>query len=156
MIKSVKFWDRMRAAAYTYQPHEHVISIRDPGDPPVNFQGSPGDVRTLAFYDVVDTVKVRESFTAHPMSKNDAAHIDHIIRQWDKVPEHIDVIVHCVAGASRSAAVALYIHHVTGCEFPTMSFANNANLHVLGELGKAGNTDPMPTYKQMLDLGSLT
>lgn len=156
MIKSVKFWDRMRAAAYIYQPHEHVISIRDPGDPPVNFQGSPGDVRTLAFYDVVETMRVRDKFTAHAMSAGEAAYIDGLIREWDKVPQHIDLIIHCVAGASRSAAVALYAHHVTGCEFPTMSFANNANLHVLGALGKVGNTDITSTYEQMLDLGSLT
>lgn len=46
-------------------------------------------------------------------------------------------VVHCKAGISRSAAVALYVAEATGCQFPRRQEASEANLLVLRVLAEA-------------------
>jgi len=46
-------------------------------------------------------------------------------------------IVHCKAGISRSAAVAIYVAEATGCEFPRRQETGEANLMVLQVLADA-------------------
>lgn len=42
-------------------------------------------------------------------------------------------IVHCKAGISRSASVAIYVAEATGCQFPRRQETGEANLWVLAE-----------------------
>ncbi len=86
-------------------------------------------VLRLEFHDVEDD--------AEPWVVFDAAHAKAVIDFVSKLHdanEPLDVIVHCTAGISRSAAVALFIESVTQCAFPRRKFAGFANRLVLREL----------------------
>jgi predicted protein tyrosine phosphatase len=58
------------------------------------------------------------------------------IRSRHEVEKQYRVVAHCRLGSSRSAAVALVVHALTGCEFPRHPDAHNANRHVV-ELARA-------------------
>lgn len=64
-----------------------------------------------------------------------AGQVVEFVRGLHAQAEPARLVVHCRMGASRSAAVALIAHAVTGCAFPRWSEANYANRHVvrLGE-----------------------
>lgn len=53
------------------------------------------------------------------------------LERLHQAAEPLRLVVHCHMGASRSAAVALIAHAVTGCEFPRQAEANFANTHIL-------------------------
>lgn len=67
-------------------------------------------------------------------------------RHADPAPSRI--LVHCHMGSSRSAAVALVVAHMTGCDFPRAADTHFANLHVLAlagaQLGVVLNRPPQP------------
>ncbi len=51
------------------------------------------------------------------------------------------LVVHCRMGSSRSAAVALMAHAMTGCDFPRHADAHFANKHVVALARLALGTD---------------
>jgi predicted protein tyrosine phosphatase len=53
------------------------------------------------------------------------------VRRHDGSRVPLRLVVHCRLGSSRSSAVALVAHHLTGCDFPRLQDAHHANRHVL-------------------------
>lgn len=142
MIRSVDFISQAEVELLPGRPLQTsvaVISIATPGTwEPIlaNFE----HVLKLAFHDVEDD--------AEPWVVFDRAHakavIDFVTKMQEK-DEPVDVVVHCKAGISRSAAVALYIASVSQCAFPRKRFAGFANRLVVRTLETvSGKAVPVP------------
>ena len=134
MIRSVDFISQAAAEGLPGLPMQDsvaMISISTPG----TWEPDLADfahVLKLEFHDVEDD--------AEPWVVFDRAHaksvIDFVAMLQAKV-EPVDVVVHCKAGISRSAAVALYVAEASGCEFSRLQEADEANSLVLDVLSKA-------------------
>ena len=51
-------------------------------------------------------------------------------------PKAVELVVHCKAGVSRSAAIARYVADTTGCLFPRRELSAGANPWVLALLSR--------------------
>jgi len=138
MIRSVDFVSQAEAELLPGRPLQTsvaVISIATPGawEPILaDFE----HVLRLDFHDVEDD--------AEPWVVFDSAHSKSVIEfvtMLQAKDKPVDVIVHCKAGISRSAAVALFVETVSQCSFPRKRFAGFANRLVTrtleAESGKA-------------------
>jgi predicted protein tyrosine phosphatase len=97
-----------RAAAYEPSRHEVCISIGDPKSEPVLLSAKFADVLRLSFSDIAapSPLPFHELFaTEH------ARAIIEFVNRWCDVDR---IVVHCVAGLSRSPAVALAIADLRG------------------------------------------
>ena len=97
-----------RAAAYEPSGHEVCISINDPKSHPITLSSRFADVLRLSFSDIA---------APSPFSFHELFGIDHataIIEFVDRWPDIDRIVVHCVAGLSRSPAVALAIAELRG------------------------------------------
>lgn len=134
MIASVDFVPRNSAVLPQAAENIAVISIKGPLDLPL--QLAPfGRLLRLEFQDVNSPEDV------WAFDKNHAAEIIDFIASLHAEANEYLCTVHCKAGISRSAAIALYVAAATGCAFPRRDQAGGANplvLRVLGE--RAGLT----------------
>ncbi len=134
MIRSVDFISQADAEMLPGRPMQSlvaVISIATPGAWEPILADFQHELR-LEFHDVEDD--------AEPWVVFDRAHAKQIIDFVDQLhasEEPLDVIVHCTAGISRSAAVAMFIESVTQCAFPRRKFAGFANRLVIRNLEAA-------------------
>lgn len=142
MINSVAFWDRMRAEEYSYKSSDVVISITDYGMLPAVLNGA-GEIVRVSFADVITSMQTEWGYMK-AVTKEDIQTIVAPIQRWHEQPDIVDVIVHCSAGASRSAAVALFVHALSGCKFPTIHGALYANRLVLAKFLDATGIDASP------------
>lgn len=142
MIRSVDFCSQKAAEALPglpKQPGLAVISIATPGalEPRL---ASFDHVLMLEFHDVEDD--------AEPWVVFDASHAKAVVGFVDQlhgIGQPVDVIVHCKAGISRSAAIALFVESVSGCVFARRKFAGFANRLVIRELeALTGKTVSVP------------
>ena len=124
MIQSIDFVSQSAAELLPGRPLQTsvaVISISTPGTwEPIlaDFE----HVLKLEFHDVEDY--------AEPWVVFDRAHAKLVVdftAMLQAKDEPVDVVVHCKAGISRSAAVALYVETVGQCSFPRKRFAGFAN-----------------------------
>ena len=109
-----------------------MISISTPGtwEPDL---ATFSHVLKLEFHDVEDGDE-------EPWVVFDAGHarkVIEIVSRLHGAENAWEVIVHCKAGISRSAAVAIYVAEATGCEFARREEADEANPLVLDVLSKA-------------------
>ena len=142
MIRSVDFVSQAEAELLpgrSLQPSVAVISISTPGTwEPIlaDFE----HVLRLHFHDVDDH--------SDPWVFFDRAHAKSVIdfvAMLQAKDEPVDVVVHCKAGISRSAAVALFVESVSQCVFPRRRFAGFANRLVTRTLEAAsGKAVPVP------------
>lgn len=124
MIRSVDFVSQAEAELLPGRPLQTsvaVISIATP-DAWEPILADFAHVLRLEFHDVEDDAK--------PWVVFDRAHANAIIdfvAMLQAKDEPVDVVVHCKAGISRSAAVSLYVEAVSQCSFPRKRFAGFAN-----------------------------
>jgi predicted protein tyrosine phosphatase len=92
-----------RATAYEPSRHEVCISITDPHSEPVQLSPKFADVLRLSFSDIIEPIPL----PSHRLfAQEHATAILEFIGRWPNVER---IVVHCVAGLSRSPAVALAI-----------------------------------------------
>jgi predicted protein tyrosine phosphatase len=127
LIKSVDFMPRYKAERTRFTGQDAVISITDPGQKEADLKGV-GDILRLSFLD--------ETFT-----EDHAAAIVVFIDRVRAAKGFRGLHIHCEAGVSRSAAVALFAQTVTGCEFRRRPMARLASHVVLEQLAKGRLTD---------------
>lgn len=134
MIRSVDFISQAEAELLPGRPLQTsvaVISIATPGacEP---ILADFAHVLKMEFHDVEDDIEPWVVFErAHAK-----AVIDFVAMLQEK-DEPVDVVVHCKAGISRSAAVALFVESVSQCAFPRKRFAGFANRLVIRTLEAA-------------------
>lgn len=117
-ITQIEFMPRKDAVALKPKPHMALISITEP-DSAEKPEFRPGweAVLRVQFWDVE---KIEEDFF-EPINEQQAVEIARFIELQHDKREDIFLIVHCLAGISRSAAVALAAWEYTGkqAEFPS-------------------------------------
>lgn len=83
-----------------------IISIGDPGEDQPNYAFSPIDVLRLEFHDIPNGISIDDlDSTYRQIDWHDARKI----LEFEQRYKDNDIIVHCHAGMSRSAAVAQYL-----------------------------------------------
>jgi predicted protein tyrosine phosphatase len=83
-----------------------VISIGDPGEEMPSFAVEPIDVLRIECHDIPDGVAIEDLDSTY--RQFDWTHARKILQFEHRFRDH-DIIVHCHAGISRSAAVANYL-----------------------------------------------
>lgn len=134
MIRSVDFISQMEAEALPGAPLQAdvaMISIATPGEQPPQLPHFLQHL-SLAFHDVED---IKEPWIA--FNDEHAKAILEFVARIHSQEKAWRCIVHCKAGISRSAAVALYVAEATGCQFLRRKEAGEANLLVLRVLAEA-------------------
>lgn len=111
-----------------------VISIGDPDDDTPAALVEYKHTLRLQFLDL-DAGDEAAMPGATLFTQTQVAQVVEFVRGLHAQAEPLRLVVHCRMGASRSAAVALIAHSLTGCAFPRWAEANYANRHVvrLGE-----------------------
>lgn len=133
MIAAVDFIALDTFEAVTSAPDMLAISIGDPDQSaPLNLAAFAAGLR-LQFLDCDGTdVQLHGIPEAVLLSAAQMAQLLTFVRAHHAEPLPYRLVVHCRAGSSRSAAVALVAHHLTQCDFPRHADAHYANRHVLG------------------------
>lgn len=136
MLSSIEFIPQFMAETRLYSAQDALISITDPDNNPPVFNNISYLLR-IKFLDI-------ETPIAHPNFNPDfmfqpfqAEQIKCFIDDLPTTVRHL--VVHCFAGASRSAALALAISEYTGAELLKRESASGANLHVLNVCEKVFN-----------------
>lgn len=124
MIGSVDFISRHDAASVEALENLAVISIKGPLDAPPQLSAF-GRLLQLEFRDV------RSPVDAWAFDETHAKAIMDFVSSLHAESEKYHCIVHCKAGISRSAAIAIYVATATGCAFPRRDRASGANPLVL-------------------------
>ena len=136
MIQKIKFVPRAVAEKIAYTSNQAIISIGDPVQEAPNWLGSPKSVLELNFLDVVPGDSFGEEFG---FQEEDAFKIIDYVRNLH--PDVTELIVHCQAGISRSAAIALYAQAATNAKLDRHEFADLANTFVVEMLSHASGID---------------
>lgn len=143
MIRSVDFISRLKAESLSARNDLAVISITEPEADPAVLSCDEDRILRLVFHDVDPGGETETRWTLF-----DPAHAEqvlHFVRRVHADPREFDLVIHCRAGISRSAALALFAAADTGCEFPRKPFAGLANKHVLTTLeNMTGTLLPRP------------
>ncbi len=132
-INHVFFASRELAESLAGNPYMAVISITDPGTPAASLDPLFQHVLRLSFFDATPA----DEYTPTPPGMFDhavARRIDDFVRRLHAAPFAISVMVHCEAGVSRSAAVALFVEAATGAPLQAREFTYEANPWVLDRL----------------------
>lgn len=130
MIISVDYVSRNSAISLESSGNIAVISIKGPLDVPPQLAAF-GRLLQLEFQDV------RSPEDVWAFNNKHAEKIMDFVASLHAEANEYHCIVHCKAGISRSAAIALYVATATGCPFPRREQAGGANplvLRILCEL----------------------
>ena len=130
-----------------------MISITQPGLDEARLQDGFRDVLRLSFHDVGH----RGAGRLRGFGREDATRIIEWLGKLHDEPSTVEVLVHCEAGRSRSAAVALFIEHAFGAYLHDRDAAFDANLFVLQVLCRLSNHSipkkPSPPVNNESDRG---
>lgn len=130
MLRSVDFISLPEFERVAPAPDLAVISIGDPDEPvPLSLTNFPRTLR-LSFLDL-EAADVASSAARGLFTRTQAARVVCFITELQARDAPVRLLIHCMMGASRSAAVALVAHAMTGCEFPRRQDAFYANTHVV-------------------------
>lgn len=154
MIDEVRFWDRMRAEQHQFEETDWVISISSPTAPEADIKGA-GKILRVSFSDVVQPIKISDTVTLEPMSEATARVIIDTIAAWEASRHRGKITVHCDAGASRSAAVAMYVFAYTMCYFPTAEFGKEANTYMMDLFDKLTGLHTSDIHASLTSMGGL-
>lgn len=144
MIRSVEYWPREKAEKYAFGPTQAVISITDPSRQSARISGA-GVLLRLAFNDVEELSAAGNQECDGLFQMFQARQIIAMVDRIQLAQEEYELIIHCEAGLSRSAAIALFVAAKTGCDMPNRKWACYANLYVLQVLCElAGLTVDIP------------
>jgi len=134
MITQIDFISKSQAEELKPFPHIAIISIADP-DENVNLKKGFHSILSLRFLDI----EYAEDPSA--FSRDMGLEIfDFVMGLHDNQPfDDFHLAVHCHAGISRSAAVALAVHAMTGCGFRRNNqnqtcFANKLVVSTMSEI----------------------
>lgn len=133
MILSVDFIAQLEAEVLPGAPLQSdvaLISIATPGERPPRLPHFLERL-SLEFHDVEDDQEPWIVF-----NDEHAKAILEFIARIHTQEKGWRCIVHCKAGISRSAAVAIYVAEATGCQFSRRQDAGEANLLVLQVLAE--------------------
>ena len=132
MISAVDFVSLDVFEALLPAPDMVAISIGDHDQvPPANL-GSFQDALRLEFLDCDEVDVATYGMPASVLfSTQQLDALAAFVRRHDGSQPRLRLVVHCRLGSSRSSAVALVAHHLTGCDFPRLQDAHHANRHVL-------------------------
>lgn len=148
MIKEVNYYPQYLIEETHFNEKYAVISITDSSkdnDGIVKIKGTDKILR-LNFLDI-ETESLNKDYTS--FNEDIAKKLIEFVNTIHKENEEITVAVHCRMGASRSPAVALYIHKLTQCEFPGYEVANTPNKLVIHWLEKiSGLSIEIPEKKE--------
>lgn len=143
MIRSVDFISRLKAESLPARDDLAIISVTEPESDSARLAGHEDMILRLVFHDVDPGGETENCWTLF-----DQSHADQVIRFVRRLhadPERLDLLIHCRAGISRSAALALFVAEDTGCVFPRKPFAGLANKHMLTTLeNMTGMSLPRP------------
>ena len=136
MIEKIRFVPRAVAEKIAYTSNQAIISIGDPVQEAPNWLGSPKSVLELNFLDALpeDCYDAEFCFTEEDAYKV----IGYVKNLHEDVTE---LIIHCQAGISRSAAIALYAQAATNAKLDRHEFADLANTFVVEMLSHASGID---------------
>jgi predicted protein tyrosine phosphatase len=131
-IKKVVFISKKEAEVYPAYQYRAVISISDWGAPRAQLESGFFDVLFLEFHDL-EMVLEGEPYIS--FSDEHAKKIK-VFVQRAEVNGVEEIIVHCKAGVSRSAAVAKWIAKYYNLAFPEKyNFYNKYVFKILTEVG---------------------
>lgn len=132
MITAVDFIALNTFTALVPAPDMVAISIGDPAQmPPENLSAFSQAVR-MEFLDLEPAEVEHYGMPKEVLfSHEQALQLRDFVQALHAEPRPYRMVVHCRMGSSRSAAVALAVHQLTGCEFPRQPDAHFANLHVV-------------------------
>ena len=132
---------RDRATAYEPRRSEVCISITSPHDLPARLSPKFKAVLRLTFSDIVNNPRVQRPWDV-PFDAEHAGEIVAFISRWRDVDQ---IVVHCMAGRSRSPAVALGICDLQGWAAQELEQRHPLwNTWVRGELQRVGDTIAWP------------
>jgi hypothetical protein len=132
MIRSVDFISRLKAESLPARNDLAVISITEPEADPAVLACHEDRILRLVFHDIDPGAETATCWTLFYPSHADQ--VIRFVRQIHADPQEFDLVIHCRAGISRSAALALFVAADTGCDFPRKPFAGLANKHILTTL----------------------
>lgn len=130
MIKSVDFLSKAEMQRLAPSERTAVISITGAMGIPPSFRGFHGVLR-LVFEDA------RQLDAKWAFNETQALAISGFVEGLHSSSQELDLIVHCKAGVSRSAAVAQYVARKTGCGFTRHKLSHGANRMMLRVLAAA-------------------
>jgi len=110
-----------------------VVSITDPDLPPARLADGWRAVHRAAFHDVVS----RNDPTLVAITPTQAAAIVAFLEAWHHEPEEVELLVHCEAGLSRSAAVARFAAEWYDLPLPHEPDYPHCNIEVISQLRRA-------------------
>ncbi|GAB1394889.1 hypothetical protein MASR1M60_30530 [Rhodocyclaceae bacterium] len=130
MIKSIEYLSLKEALEFQPKDSTIAISILSPGRAQVALHPGINPVLRLYFEDTMG----KEGASPAPgiFNTNQAREILHFVRHHRDTPEPCHLLVHCEAGISRSAAVAVFA--ASECNIPLtgqFAFLNSWVLSVL-------------------------
>ena len=132
MITAVDFIALNTFTTLVPAPDLVVISIGDPAQmAPENLSEFARSLRM----EFLDLEPAEVSHYGMPdevlFSHEQALQLSDFVQALHAEPRAYRMVVHCRMGSSRSAAVALAVHKLTGCGFPRRPDAHFANRHVV-------------------------
>lgn len=126
MIQTIGFFPRYVVENMTFDKEYGVISITDPEQKDALISGTDNILR-LRFLDLTEGVGIFNDKHAQQV-------IDFVQKMNEMGIEKM--VVHCEAGVSRSAAVALSLYTLLDCTFNQLEQADFANTHVVATMQK--------------------
>lgn len=126
-----------------------ALSLGNPAEmPPANLPLFAAALR-LEFMDLTPDTLERYGFPPEVLCQPEQiAEVASFIQALHANPAPIRLVVHCHMGLSRSAALALMAHEMTGCAFPRKADAHYANRHLVSlataHLGAPLTPPPIP------------
>lgn len=113
-----------------------LISITEPGNPEVKLMGPWTDILRVAFWDVTTRLPIIGTDEFYELMTESQAKV---IAEFIKKHENENIIVHCLAGKSRSAAVVRLLTELGWKMHPTILSKHDFsgyNIHVYSLLKK--------------------
>lgn len=121
-------------------PARVVVSITDPDTPPALLGEGFRDVLRVGFWDVSAPFELAGEWLA-PITPGQARTIVRFLDGWARSEDRLELICHCEAGVSRSAAVARFAAERYGLDLPHPADYPFANAAVRRELDRASRRE---------------